>query len=199
MGVEDIIYYNLKGKEVKHVKQDGEDIKKIVLTKSKKTKDINTAIDNGYVINIITEDQIGKIDEIYSFAETDKTFTEKGFLISYDNKTSQIYSGSKKGKITYEDMLPAKKELGNKIASSVHLHPLQYDEYGNLIAFGIPVPSEEDKDFVEHFPQPSMILGFKQIERDQSAFGSQKLGGNNDVQLRKMIGFFQFKRKNYYY
>ncbi len=186
----DIIYYNLKGKEVKRVKQEGEDIKKVVLTKSKKETDVNTAINNGNVVNEITSDQVKKIDDIYDFAKKDKTETEKGFLIGESNKTSQVVTGSEARKIGSKDWLPAQEELrkkGDKTASDAHLHPLHYDKNGILTSYGVPKPSDTDKEDVKGNSQPSMVLGFTE---NVKPLPPGQIGGVPDKEYSPTVGFF---------
>lgn len=185
-------FYNLRGRKVS---SDGDNNgkKKLVLTRSKKKDDVDTAIANGHVINKPTEEQIKKIDKIYEFAETDKTNTEKGFLIGESNKTSQIVTGSEAGKIGGKDWKPAKEELGkngDKTASDAHLHPLVYDDNGNVVGIGEPAPSGTDVTDVEGNSQPSMALGFtEEAIRDNSPSsqtGNKILG----YEYTPTIGFY---------
>ena len=57
--------YNLKGKHVKHI-EDGKDDKRIVLTTSKKTEDVEKAISDGHVIDAPSKEVVDKMDETFS-------------------------------------------------------------------------------------------------------------------------------------
>ncbi|MDC8104533.1 RHS repeat-associated core domain-containing protein [Chryseobacterium sp. B21-037] len=162
-------YYNLKGQLTKHV-EDGKTDKKIVLTTSKKEADTDAAINNGYVVNQITNDQIKQIDDIYAFGKTDKTGTEKGFYFGQNGKSSKTVTGEKTGEVGPKAWAEAKKDLrdkGDTVASDAHLHPLDYDSEGNVVAYGKPTPSmgagkdTDPKNMQGN--QPSMVLGWTEI------------------------------------
>ncbi|MET3530557.1 RHS repeat-associated protein [Chryseobacterium flavum] len=157
-------YYNLKGQLTKHV-EDGKLDKKIVLTTSKKEADTDAAISAGHVINQVSNDQLKQIDDIYDFAKTDKTATEKGFFFGQGGKSSKTVTGEKAGEVGPKEWADAKKDLkekGDKPASDAHLHPLHYDSEGNVTSYGAPSPSNTDKDpkNMSSNTQPSMVLGW---------------------------------------
>ncbi|WP_185153145.1 RHS repeat domain-containing protein, partial [Chryseobacterium sp. 8AT] len=162
-------YYNLKGQLTKHI-EDGKTDKKIVLTTSKKEADTDAAISNGHVVNQITNDQIKQIDDIYAFGKTDKTGTEKGFYFGQNGKSSKTVTGEKTGEVGPKAWAEAKKDLrdkGDTVASDAHLHPLDYDSEGNVVAYGKPTPSmgagkdTDPKNMQGN--QPSMVLGWTEI------------------------------------
>ncbi len=162
-------YYNLKGQLTKHV-EDGKTDKKIVLTTSKKEVDTDVAISNGHVVNQISNDEIKQIDDIYTFGKTDKTGTEKGFYFGQNGKSSKTVTGEKAGEVGPNAWAEARKDLrdkGDTVASDVHLHPLDYDSEGNVVAYGKPTPSmgagkdTDPKNMQGN--QPSMILGWTEI------------------------------------
>ena len=186
----DIIYFNLSGKEVKRIKQEGADVKKIVLTKSKREKIVDASIEKGHVINEITADQEKKIDKIYENAENDKTGKEQGFKISTSNEASQIVTGSESGKIASKDWRPAQEEFAKKgltSASDVHLHPKHYDKDGKLTSYGKAEPSETDKGDLSGDTQPSMVLGYSQDAIDSGGTGQTKITG---YEYNPEVGFF---------
>ncbi len=174
-------YYNLKGQLTKHV-EDGKTDKKIVLTTSKKEADTDTAISNGHVVNQITNDQVKQIDDIYAFGKTDKTGTEKGFLFGQNGKSSKTVTGEKAGEVGSKEWADAKKDLkekGDVTASDAHLHPLEYDSDGNVVAYGKPTPSmgagkdTDPKNMQGN--QPSMVLGWTE---NQGSLPPGQIGGS---------------------
>jgi RHS repeat-associated protein len=171
-------YYNLKGQLTKHV-EDGKLDKKVVLTTSKKEADTDAAISAGHVINQLSNDQLKQIDDIYTFGETDKTGTEKGFLFGQNGKSSKTVTGEKAGEVGSKEWADAKKDLrekGDKTASDVHLHPLHYDNDGNVTSYGVLSPSDTDKDpkNMSNNTQPSMVLGWTE---NQGSLPSGQIGG----------------------
>lgn len=155
----DTIYYNLNGKEVKRISQDGPDIIKLLLTYCKKTNRVNHAIASNHVINEITKDQVNKIDAIFEFTKTKEVVPEKGFLISKSNKASRIVTGPSCDSIRRVDWNPAIKELGGKgaIASEVHVHTIKCKCENSI---GSINPSFADMDKLKRNSLPSMILAY---------------------------------------
>jgi RHS repeat-associated protein len=187
-------FYNLEGKDVKHV-DDGKDDKKIVLTTSKKETDVNDAIKNGHVVNQITDEQVGQMDDIYKFAGTDKTKTEKGFMFGQKGKSSKIVTGNTKGRIRTAEWDEATEDLkakNDQPASDVHLHPHEYDTEGRLLEYGAAEPSEADKDPASNssYTQPSMILGYREEIEQLSA--NQPAG----TPTRKLVPRVNFYNSN---
>ncbi|MGS0747489.1 RHS repeat-associated core domain-containing protein [Halpernia sp. GG3] len=171
-------FYNLKGQLTKHV-EDGKTDKKIVLTTSKKEVDTDAAISNGNVVNQISNDQVKQIDDIYTFGKTDKTGTEKGFSFGQNGNSSKTVTGAKAGEVGSKEWAESRKDLrekGDKTASDAHLHPLQYDSDGNVTSYGLPTPSDTDKDpkNMSNNTQPSMVLGWTE---NTGSVPSGQIGG----------------------
>ncbi|QYJ68245.1 toxin TcdB middle/N-terminal domain-containing protein [Flavobacterium litorale] len=160
-------YYNLYGKHVKHV-DDGSDAKKMVLTFSKKSKEVDETIAKGYYVNQFTDSEVEKMDEIYSYGKKDETELEKGFLRGQNGTSSEIVTGVEKREIGSEEWQHAIDDLSSKgdtPASSVHLHNLIFDKNKKVKQFGAPRGS--DGDILEKNIlgiQPSIALGWKRIE-----------------------------------
>lgn len=194
MAPDDIIYFNLRGQEVKRIAQEGEDIKKIVLTTSKKGGDVNNAIDNGHVVNQITDGQVKQIDDIYAFAQNDKTGIEQGFMFGQKGLSSKTVTG-KEGEVDNSAWREARADLvekGDKPASDAHLHPLQYDSDGKLVGYGLPTPSvgpgkDTDPKNNQGNTQPSMVLGFKEEIRP---LPSNQIGGTPERRYVPRVGFY---------
>ncbi len=184
-------YYNLKGQKVKHV-DDGKTDKVIVLTTSKKETDVDNAINNGHTVNQITDGQVKQMDNIYAFAETDKTNTEKGFMFGQNGQSSKTVTGEKEGKIGNEAWKEARADLtskGDKPVSDAHLHPLKYDADGNVVEYGLPKPSNTDKDPKNNrgYTQPSMVLGFRE---EIKPLPPGQIGGTPERSFVPRVGFY---------
>jgi hypothetical protein len=191
MAPEDIIFYNLNGKEVNRIKQDGEDIKKIVLTTSSKATDVDKAISNGNVVNQITNGQVTQMDDIYTFAQTDKTNTEQGFMFGQNGQSSKTITGTA-GEINNDAWREARADLtakGDKPASDAHLHPLKYDANGNMVEYGLSKPSNTDSDPKNNrgYTQPSMVLGFRE---EIKPLPSGQIGGTPERSYIPRVGFY---------
>ncbi|MCI3938902.1 RHS repeat-associated core domain-containing protein [Chryseobacterium aahli] len=187
-------YYNLKGQLTKHV-EDGKTDKKIVLTTSKKEADTDAAINSGHIVNQITNDQIKQIDDIYTFGKTDKTGTEKGFLFGQNKKSSKTITSEKAGILGSKQWSEARKDLkekGDTVASDAHLHPLEYDSDGKVVAYGAPTPSmgaDNDTDPKNmQGNQPSMVLGWTEVVGSLPL--SQKGGTPPPSTYSPTIGFY---------
>lgn len=186
-------YYNLKGQMVKHV-EDGKTDKKIVLTTSKKETDVDKAINDGHVVNQITDGQVKQMDDIYSFAQTNKTGIEQGFLLGQNGQSSKTVTGTE-GEVNNDAWKEARTDLkdkGDKPASDVHLHPLKYDDDGNLTGYGLPKPSEgqgKDTDPKNNrgYTQPSMVLGFRE---EIKSLPPGQIGGVPERNYIPRVGFY---------
>ncbi len=128
------------------------------------------------------------MDEIYNFAENDKTSTEKGFVRGTKGE-SIVVTDKKSGEITKEWNL-AYKDLykkGSKRISDVHLHPFEYNKDGDLVAFGSPNASSTDKENMIGL-EPSVILGFKeQIYTERNILTGAK---EQKVKYVRTVGFY---------
>uniref|UniRef100_UPI001F1C4498 hypothetical protein n=1 Tax=Gynurincola endophyticus TaxID=2479004 RepID=UPI001F1C4498 len=188
-------YYNLNGQMVKHV-DDGRDDKKIVLTFSKKLKHVDKAIIEGYVINHISNDDLNKMDDIYDFALKDKTYTEQGFLLGQNGKSSKIVTGKSGGEMDEHTWREARADLrskGDKVASDVHLHPLLYNNKGEIIESGsaVPSPTDLDPNYSRGYTQPSIILGFNEYQ--EQLYPGQIIGVSKK-RYDKVIGFYNTQK-----
>ncbi|HTN35724.1 MAG TPA: hypothetical protein VL053_01540 [Arachidicoccus sp.] len=80
-------YYNLNGKNVKHVDDDKDD-KMLVLTTSSKEKNVDEAIDNGNTMNAPSNDVVNTMEGAYD--ESEKSGKEYDFEVGQkggDSKT----------------------------------------------------------------------------------------------------------------
>ena len=186
-------YYNLKGQFLKRIDDNKAD-KKIVLTSSKNDVEVNKAIDNGHVVNQITDAQLEQIGAIYSFSQSDKTGTEQGFVFGQNGQSSITVTG-KEGEVDNSAWKVAKADLvakGDKYASDAHLHPLKYDSDGNIVEYGLPIPSDgigKDTDPRNNRggTQPSMILGFRE---EIKPLPPGQIGGTPTRDYVPRIGFY---------
>jgi RHS repeat-associated protein len=183
-------YFNLKGQNVKHV-EDGKTDKVIVLTTSKKEVDVDKAINDGNVVNQISNDDVKKMDDIYAFGQSDKTHTEKGFMFGQGGKSSKVVTG-KDGEVDNKAWSEARADLtaqGDKPASDAHLHPLKYDANGEVVEYGLPKPSDTDKDPKNNrgYTQPSMVLGFSE---EIKPLPSGQIGGTPERSYVPRVGFY---------
>ncbi len=186
-------YYNLKGQMVKHV-EDGKTDKKLVLTTSKKEAEVDKAINDGNVVNQITDGQVSQMDGIYAFAQSDKTGTEQGFMFGQNGQSSKTVTG-KEGEVDNAAWKEARADLtakGDKFASDVHLHPLKYDGDGNVVEYGLPKPSEgpgKDTDPKNNRgnTQPSMVLGFRE---EIKPLPPGQIGGTPERSYVPKVGFY---------
>ena len=193
MAPTDIIYFNLNGREVKRDVQPGEDVKKMVLTKSKKEADVNSAISSGYVVNSLSSSEISKIDDIYSKSETNKDSVEEGFMRG-DKGESKIVTG-KKDEMTNAAWAEARSDLsskGSNATSDVHLHPLEYDSSGEVVAIAEQKGSTADTDPKNNigYTEPSLILGYRQ---DTEKLPSNQLGADKIIFPQTII-FYDTKQ-----
>lgn len=187
----DIIYFNLKGREVNRVEQSGPDVKQMVLTTNKDIKSVNTAIDKGYVVSAISNSEIAKIGKIYETAEDNKTETEQGFVRG-TNGESKIITGAKAAEIGSEQWSEARADVaanGSSPTSDVHLHPKKYDAAGNLIMYGKPEGSGTDINPNNNrgYTEPSLVLGYKEQPQSQP---TGQIGGQVQYDYIPMVGFY---------
>jgi RHS repeat-associated protein len=186
-------YYNLKGQMVKHV-EDGKTDKKLVLTTSKKEGDVDKAINDGHVVNQITDGQVKQLDDMYAFGQSDKTGTEQGFMFGQNGQSSKTVTGQE-GEVDNTAWKEARADLtakGDKYASDAHLHPMKYDKDGNVVEYGLPKPSEgpgKDTDPKNNrgTTQPSMVLGFREYDKP---LPPGQIGGTPERSYIPKVGFY---------
>jgi RHS repeat-associated protein len=194
MSPQDIIYFNLNGKEVKRVAQEGADVKKMVLTTSKNETKVATAINNGFVVSAFSNSESDKMAEIFEFGQSDKTQTEKGFMRG-TNGESKIVTGDKAGEIGPKQWQEAKEDLaakGSTPTSDVHLHVNVFDTDGNMISYGLPEGSPTDvlPNNNRGYSEPSVALGY---EEDVQSLPTTQLGGTPQVNYQPKVGFYDTK------
>lgn len=130
------------------------------------------------------------MDGIYSFAKTDKTRTEKGFLIGQNGKSSKVISGDKAAELSPQNWSEASVDLknqGDKTPSNDHLHPLKYDDKSNVNNYGVSKASQTDVDNVQGNTQPSMVMGFTE---EIQPLPSGQIGGTPSVEYVPEVGFY---------
>ena len=164
----DIIYYNLKGKEVNRIKQEGADIKKLVLTTSNRGKVVNDMINKGELVGVPSNAVIDKMDEAYNITES--TGNEAGFLVNTEGTPSKIVEG-KSGTIGKSEWDDAQQDLASKTSYDVHTHPNTKDENGKITKYGSSSPSTGKGGDTENLAgnnEPSMVLGYRQTQETVS-------------------------------
>ena len=175
-------YYNLNGKNVKHV-EDGKNDKKLVLTDSKKEEKVNAAIDAGAVINVPSNEVVSKMEEAYD--KTEKSGNEHGFVVGRKGESSKMVEGEK-GKITSKEWAAALDEIvgqGDLKSYDVHTHPNTTETDGKV---GTPTPSVEDMAHASS-THPDAVLGYHQTPIPPP---SNQIGGSGTVLTERHIGFF---------
>ena len=174
----DVIYFNLNGKEVKRTPQEGDDVKKFVLTTEKSSKIVDGLIQSNQVITPFSNTEIDKIDSMYNRHEEKKDKIEQGFIRGTKGESS-VVTGTKNGEIK-DEWNSARDEISNtggETLSDVHLHYNLYDSKGNITGLGAFEPSPADvlPSNNPGFTEPSIVLGYDQKEvttRNDSGTGS---------------------------
>jgi len=188
---QDIVYFNLNGKEVKRDVQPGTDVKKMILTTSKNDVKVNTAFNKGFVVSAFSNSESAKMGDIYKTASGDKTKTEQGFIRG-TNGESKIVTGTKAGEIGDAQWKDAKADLtakGSTPTSDVHLHPNGYDASGNMTSYGLPQGSDTDVQPKNNrgYTEPSVVLGYKE---EVQPLPSGQIGGTPQVNYTPTVGFY---------
>lgn len=188
-------FYNLNGKHVKHV-DDGKDDKKLVLTSSKNKRKVDNAINNGEVVNVVSDEVVDKIETAYDKSES--TGNEFGFVVGDNGKSSKLVEGST-GEIGSAEWREAKKDLADKStdddstpAYDVHVHPLDKDSSGNVVSYGLPEPSGADvkPENNRGLTEPSIVAGY---EEQITPPPSGTIGGTSKREYVRSVGFYTTK------
>lgn len=158
-------YFNLLGQHINHV-PDGNNAKKMVITKSTNTKKVEASISKGRVISRITPSEMEQIKDIYKFDSEKKSGREQGYKRGTDGSTSKTIT-DEKGLWDDKASLEASKDLaakGTTATSDEHLHNLDFDNKGNVTHTGSPFPSGGDitDEGTTSYTEPSMILGYEE-------------------------------------
>ncbi len=188
-------FYNLYGNHVKHV-DDGKNDKKLVLTNSKNKRKVNNAINNGEVVNVVSDEVVDKIETAYDKSEA--TGNEFGFVVGDNGKSSKLVEGDS-GQVGPSEWREAKKDLADKSrgddstpAFDVHVHPLEKDSSGNVVGFGLPKPSDTDvkPENNRGFTEPSIVAGY---EEQITPPPSGTIGGTSKREYVRNVGFYTTK------
>lgn len=187
-------FYNLNGKHVKHI-EDGKIGKKIVLISSKNQKKVDQAINEGKVVDVVSDKVVDEMENAYNNSE--KTGNEFGFVVGDNGKASKLVEG-KSGEIGTSEWNEAKQDLATKStddstpAYDVHVHPLHKDKYGEVVSYGLPIPSDTDvkPENNRGYTKPSIILGYTQ-EKEFTSHST--LGGTPKMEYKRSIGFYTTK------
>jgi RHS repeat-associated protein len=197
MAPQDIIYFNLGGKEVKRIAQSGADVKKMVLTAGKGEKDVNTAIDKGQVVSVPSNEVISKMDAAY--AATEKSGKENGFVVATDGTTSSMKEG-KESIVVLASGYSELADAGKTSSYDVHVHPNEVDANGEIIYAGEASPSGTVKSdgtatkdigsYGKDGPNdsPSVVLGYDVTKTTTTS----QIGGESrtSTTVTKQIGFY---------
>ncbi|UKB86089.1 RHS repeat-associated core domain-containing protein [Chryseobacterium sp. MEBOG06] len=187
----DIIYFNLSGREVKREKQEGADVKKMVLTTSKKEEDVNSAIGKGHVVSAFSNSESDKMAGMYKFGQGDKTQTEQGFIRG-DKGESKVVTGDKAGEVGPKQWADARKDLkdkGSTATSDVHLHVNEYDKDGNMTSYGAAKGSPTDTEAKNNrgFTEPNAVLGYQE---EIESLRAGQIDGTPKVNYPPTVGFY---------
>ncbi len=180
-------YYNLNGKNVKHV-EDGKTDKVLVLTYSSNEKKVDAAINSGSTVAKPSADEVNKMSD--AFDKTEASGKENYFVVGQQGKISTTVEGQS-GDVNSKQIATAVSDLksqGDVVGHDDHTHPLEKDANGNVTAVGLPVPSETDKTNVfTSGNQPSVVLGYDQVVTPPS---SNTIGGTSTVNFVRSVGFY---------
>ena len=177
-------YYNLNGKNVKHV-EDGKTDKVLVLTESSKQDKVDAAINNGHVINNPSKAMVSKLDDAYN--RTEANGKENYVAVGKEGKLSITVEGSE-GEVNSKQIGAARSDLvaqGDLFDYDAHTHPLEKDNAGNIVSVGTPTPSQADMDGSS--TRPNIVLGYTQSVTPPPA---NTIGGTGTVQTNRTIGFY---------
>jgi hypothetical protein len=178
-------YFNLNGKMVKHV-DDGKTDKVLVLTKSKKEAEVNSAIDKGNILKAPTTEVTGKMDDAYN--KTEANGKENYFVVGKGGKISKTVEGTE-GEVNHPQVAEAKKDLvaqGDRMAYDVHTHPNTKDQEGTVIEVGAPTPSVTDMNGTLG-STVNVVLGYTQTVITPP---SNQIGGSSTVETNRTVGFY---------
>lgn len=179
-------FYNLSAEKVKHI-EDGKDEKKLVLTNSKKADKVDKAIDDGAVVNVPSNDAVDQMADAYDQSES--TGKEYGFIVGKEGKTSATVKGASK-EISAGKWYEAEEDLttkGDASAYDVHVHPLEKDESGNVVEYGLPLPSEADRNAKPYSDHPNMVLGYSEKVTSPP---SGTIGGTATKEYIRSVGYY---------
>ncbi|MBP6977299.1 MAG: RHS repeat-associated core domain-containing protein [Lentimicrobiaceae bacterium] len=179
-------YWNLNGKKT-HV-EDGKMDQKLVLTSNNTDAAIQKAIDGGSVVDVPSNETVDLLTQ--SFSESEKKGNEHGFMMGKNGENSKIVEGTE-GNIGPKEWADASADLaskGDQPVSDAHIHPLHKDADGNVTSYGLPQPSDADKDPKNNigYSQPSIVGGYTAI--DKTDFNT--IGGQRNIEYVRSIGFY---------
>ncbi len=181
-------YYNLYGQKVKHV-EDGKTDKVMVLTKSKNEETVNTAIDNGLVLNNPTKALTSKMDAAYT--NTEGNGKENYFEVGQKGTLSKMVEGTD-GEVNYATKAESRRDLiaqGDTYSYDVHSHGNVKDGDGNIVQIGTPNPSGADMSGTTG-NTINVVLGYVQVKTDPP---SNTIGGSPTITEVRTVGFYNSK------
>jgi RHS repeat-associated protein len=181
-------YYNLNGKNVKHV-EDGKSDKKLVLTDSKKESKVDEAISTDRFVDVPSNQEVNQMESAYN--ETEKSGNEAGFVVGDKGTVSSIITGDSES-IKAHQWAPAKDEItaqGELVQYDAHTHPLGKDADGNINSVGTPNPSSADMGGAVG-DKKYVVLGYIQTVIPPP---SGQIGGTGEVKTDRAIGFYNSK------
>ncbi len=214
-GMWDTDYYNKNGKHVKHV-EDGKTDKKIVLTDSKKSKDVDAAISAGAVISKPSADVMTAANN--SITGTDNTGFEHGFVAATDGTTSSIINSETDADVDLRDAFNELYKNGKEASFDVHTHDDDYtmpDANGDFTATSPDpsgTPGQELKDYGARTireqnggTEPSWVIGTKTSFTNRTVVDRNgKSSTSTNVSQTRMVTFYnsggkigQMKWKNF--
>jgi RHS repeat-associated protein len=182
-------YFNLNGKNVKHV-EDGKSDKILVLTYSNSDKKVDEAISAGSTISSPNNESVSKMEDAYD--KTEKTGNEHGFYVGEKGMTSNTVEGTS-GSIGKEEWNSIRGDLfskGDQNSYDVHTHPLSKDAQGNVTFVGADRPSETDKKNTNP-GQVNVVLGYREeAKSNNSSTASSSIGGAAEMTYPRYLGFY---------
>jgi RHS repeat-associated protein len=178
-------YFNLNGKSVYKIEDDKDD-RLLLLTSSKKEKDVSQVISDKNFVNVPSDEVVSTM--VQAFENTEGSGKENGFRVGEQGIISKIVEGSEK-ELSKDDVLEMAKDLvakGDLVAYDVHAHPKGKPEIDGK--YGSTIPYETDKNNVIG-SQANIILGYIPTETTIYPNGNT-MGGQTKVDFKRGIGFY---------
>ena len=148
------IYFNAKG--VKVYETPNNDLPFMVLTTKKDEKNVRNFIEEGRVIPLPTEEQIGLMEEAFEIQENEGI--EAGFDTFENGYTTPLVRGTEETITFYGDNVSAEDTEGSARAYNVHTHKKEPEES----SVRRDLPSGTDiEDIQKHdYKYPNIVLGY---------------------------------------
>jgi RHS repeat-associated protein len=176
-------FFNLNGDHVRHV-EDGKNDRVLVLTTSRREKEVSAAIAQGFVLNRMSMMEA----DLYSnlFSRTEQTGNEHFMAIGKMGTLGAIVVGGPisvtPGSEAYQPLVAA----GDVVERDIHTHP-NLAASGGLM--GVASPSGGDLAVIGALGDPSRINGILGYDARESRNPNVIGGGSVSVEYVRQVGF----------